>query len=180
MSVSAIGASPVQSLVPYNYLTAPSSASSSSNSSTSTADSVSLSTQAQLLAGIQGSGASPTAQGGGSFQQDMAQLGQMVNSGDLSGAQSLYQSMQAKMQGHHHHHHHGGSTQGSSSTGTSTGSAPSTTGTSSTGNPGSAGGFASAFQALGAALNSGDLAAAQSAWTNLSSGFQGSTQNTQS
>jgi hypothetical protein len=119
-----------------------------------------MQTQLESLGSSQGQG--------GPLQQDMAKLGQLLDSGDLDGAKSLYQSMQSRMQAHGHRHHHQtaqDSSAGSSST-SSTGSAT----------PSAAGGFRSDFEALGAALASGDLAGAKSAWSTLQTDFQNRTQ----
>jgi soluble cytochrome b562 len=92
-----------------------------------------------------------------SFAQEFSALGQALQSGNLSAAQQAYSTIQQGMQQavvhmHHHHHHHGGGMQTSNS------------------NSGSA--LVQAFAALGQALQSGSLSAAQSAYTTLQQDLQ--------
>jgi len=49
--------------------------------------------------------------GDGPFSQAMSQIGQSLQSNDISGAQQALASLQQQLQGNHHahhHHHHGG------------------------------------------------------------------------
>jgi soluble cytochrome b562 len=91
-----------------------------------------------------------------SLAQEFSALGQALQSGDLSAAQQAYSTIQQDMQqavGHmHHHHHHGSSSQTSGSTSNSS--------------------LAQAFTALGQALQSGSLSAAQTAYTTLQQDLQ--------
>jgi hypothetical protein len=82
--------------------------------------------------------------GGNPFEQDMTQLGTLLDAGDVEGAKSLYQTMQSRMKSHQPPPQGGQS--GSSSGGT---------------------GAASGLSAIGEALDSDDLSAAQDAWTAL-------------
>jgi outer membrane protein assembly factor BamD (BamD/ComL family) len=90
--------------------------------------------------------------------QEFTALSQALQSGDLQGAQTAFATLQQDIQQeqgsgqvqHHHHHHGGGGSQGASSA------------NSQQGNP-----IATAFSALSQALQSGDLAGAQSAFATL-------------
>jgi outer membrane protein assembly factor BamD (BamD/ComL family) len=92
--------------------------------------------------------------------QAFAQLGQDLQSGNLTAAQQDYATIQQDVQqnagqqvgGHHHHHHHGGSSQNSSSTSSSSSQA----------NP-----IDQAFSQLAQTLQSGNLSGAQSAFAAL-------------
>ena len=86
-----------------------------------------------------------------SFQQDLDELGKLINSGNLDGAKSLLKSMQSKMKAHQH------STQGTQSQ-----------------SSGSSTDIESLFNSLGNSLNSNDLSSAQDTWNNLIKPFQGS------
>src|SRR5450631_4461481 len=92
-----------------------------------------------------GGAASATAEKS-SFSQDLANLIQAVQSGNLTSAQQGVTQLQSDMQsqgaGHHHHHHHAAAAPASTST-------ASPTATSSTGSPTSASAYASVmnFQA---------------------------------
>ena len=86
------------------------------------------------------------------FQQEFQQLGQDLQSGNLSAAQQAYSTIQQDVQQaspHMHHHHHHLST-GTSDT------------TSSSNNP-----LAQEFSTLGQALQSGNLSAAQTAYSTM-------------
>jgi soluble cytochrome b562 len=86
-----------------------------------------------------------------SFQQDMDELGKLIDSGNLDGAKSLLKSMQSKMKAHDN------STQNAQSQSTDSNTD-----------------IESLFNSLGNSLNSNDLSAAQNAWNNLIKQFQGS------
>jgi soluble cytochrome b562 len=86
-----------------------------------------------------------------SFQQDMDELGKLINSGNLDGAKSLLKSMQSKMKAHDN----------------STQNAPSQSAGSNTD-------IESLFDSLGKSLNSNDLSSAQDTWNNLIKQFQSS------
>jgi len=80
------------------------------------------------------------------ISQAFNQLSQDLQSGNLSGAQQDYATLQQDVegkveQGHHHHHHDGGGSQGSA--------------------------ISQAFQQLGQALQSGNLTSAQQAYSTL-------------
>ena len=95
-----------------------------------------------------------------SLSSAMSQLSQDLQSGNLSAAKQDYSTVQQDLQqqlsgagsasGHHHHHHHASSSQDSSSQ-----------------NP-----LNQLFSQLGQALQSGNLSAAQSAYTSLQQDFQ--------
>jgi hypothetical protein len=92
--------------------------------------------------------------------QDFSALGQALKSGNLSDAQNAYSTLlqdlqQASSQVHHHHHHHAPGSQG----------ADSSDGQQS--NP-----IAKAFDALGKALELGDLSAAQQAYLKIQQDLQ--------
>lgn len=103
-----------------------------------------LDSQMQTLASQHAGGHHPHR--GGGLKEDMDKLGQLLESGDLTGAKSLLQTMQDRMK------------QGPGAAGASS---------SQTGTSGST--LASGFEALGKALDSGDATAAKSAWTDLQS-----------
>ena len=82
------------------------------------------------------------------FRQEFQQLGQDLQSGNLSAAQQDYSNIQQdfqnhaeQVQGHHHHHHSGGGSEGSA--------------------------ISQIFDQLGQALQSGSLSAAQQAYNSL-------------
>jgi outer membrane protein assembly factor BamD (BamD/ComL family) len=93
-----------------------------------------------------------------SLSSAMSQLSQDLQSGNLSAAQQDYATVKQDLQqqfsgsvsGHHHHHHHASSSQDSSSQ-----------------DP-----FSQLFSQLGQALQSGNLSAAQSAYTSLQQDLQ--------
>jgi outer membrane protein assembly factor BamD (BamD/ComL family) len=90
--------------------------------------------------------------------QAFSQLSQDLQSGNLTAAQQDYTTIQQDLQsqgtqGHHHHHHHHESSESSSS--------------SSEGNT-----VGQAFSQLGQALQSGNLSAAQQAYSTLQTDFQ--------
>ena len=93
-------------------------------------------------------------------EQDFSALGQALQSGNVSDAQKAYSTLlqdlqQASVQVHHHHHrHHAASSQGSTAD-----AQPS--------NP-----IAQAFDALGKALQSGDLSGAQQAYATIQQDLQ--------
>jgi hypothetical protein len=89
MNISSVGAS--QSLDLTALLAKLKSAKSTSGTDTTTSDTLSLSVQAQLLSGTQGSNP---------FQTDFENLGKLIDSGDLAGAKKAFAAMQAKMQAH--------------------------------------------------------------------------------
>lgn len=100
----------------------------------------------------------PSAQqnGTGTLAQAFTALGNALQSGNLTQAQQAFSTLQQDVQqaptgAHHSHHHHGG------------------------GNGGSQGNSISqAFNALGQALQSGNLSSAQQAFATLQQDFQGS------
>ncbi len=84
-----------------------------------------------------------------SVNQDFTALGQALQSGNLSDAQTAYTTLLQDLQkAHHHHHHH---RHAASAQATSQQSSPIT----------------QAFDALGKALQSGDLATAQQAYSTI-------------
>ena len=92
--------------------------------------------------------------------QDFSALGQALKSGNISDAQNAYSTLlqdlqQASSQVHHHHHHHARGSQGANS---SDGQQS---------NP-----IAQAFDALGKALESGDLSGAQQAFLTIQQDLQ--------
>ncbi len=107
--------------------------------------------------------------GGSQISTDLAAVGKALQSGDLKTAQSAFATLTQDLQsaaqtqgtqqtyGHHHHHHHGGSSQtaSTSSQGTSTSSQTASTT------------FNTDLAAVGSALQSGNLATAQSAFATL-------------
>ena len=94
--------------------------------------------------------------------QDFSALAQALQSGNMANAQQAFTTLQQDLQqgsglvGHHRHHHHHGESgfQGSNST------------------SGTAYPFAQDFSALGKALQSGNLAAAQQAYSTIQQDFQ--------
>ncbi len=89
--------------------------------------------------------------------QAFSALGQALQSGNLSAAQTAYTTIQQDVQQSagqtpHHHHHHGGGSAGANSTATNS--------------------LTQDFSALGQALQSGTLSAAQSAYTTLQQDLQ--------
>ena len=106
----------------------------------------------QTQNGQQGSGQN-------TFATDFQALGQAIKSGNLSDVKAAFSKLQQDMQsvqGHHHRHHHkpSASTQGSNQNK-----------------------FATDFQALGQALQSGDLSAAQAAFAKLQQDMQSAAGN---
>jgi outer membrane protein assembly factor BamD (BamD/ComL family) len=100
------------------------------------------------LAPQNSTGGSSTSFSSSPIGQAFNQLSQDLQSGNLTGAQQNYSSIQTDIQnrvsserGGHHHHHGGGGTEASS--------------------------LSQAFQALGTALQSGNLTSAQQAYTAL-------------
>ena len=149
MSVSSIQSSSVSSLEYLSLLATQKKASTtSSGSSSDSTDTLTLSLQAQVLAQGQSSGSNP-------FQADFENLGSLLQSGDLAGAKALYTTMQAKLQGHRPPPPSDSSNSSSSSSSSSSGSSLDTS-----------------LAAIGTALNSGDLSAAQDAWTSLMQDLQ--------
>ncbi|HUB29233.1 MAG TPA: hypothetical protein VL967_06030 [Terracidiphilus sp.] len=102
------------------------------------------------LANLNSSSSSTSStQGSNPLQSAFSQLSQDLQSGNLSGAQSDFSTIQQDLQGQgarFHHHHHGGGA-GSSA-------------------------INQEFQALGQALQSGNLSSAQQAYTSLQQDFQ--------
>ncbi len=82
------------------------------------------------------------------LSQDFSALGQALQSGNLSDAQTAYATLLQDLQKthHHHHHHHSANAQAASQQS----------------NP-----IAQAFDALGKALQSGDLSTAQQAYSTI-------------
>jgi len=83
------------------------------------------------------------------FKQDFAQLGQDLQSGNVSAAQQDYSNIQQDIQNHvaqTHHHHHGGGGESSA--------------------------ISQLFQQLGQDLQSGDLSSAQKAYATLQQDLQ--------
>ncbi len=98
---------------------------------------------------------SSSSQSSNPIAQEFSQLSQDLQSGNLSAAQSDFSTLQqdfqnAATQGHHHHHHGGG---------------------------GGANAFSQSLQQLGQALQSGNLTAAQQAYSTLQQEFQQFMQN---
>ena len=113
----------------------------------------SMQTQMDKMASmIQGmmSGSTSGTTNSNSFQQDMDELGKLINSSNLDGAKSLLKSMESKMKAHLH----------------STQNAQSQSATARTD-------IESLFNSLGNSLNSNDLSSAQDTWNNLIKQFQG-------
>jgi len=100
------------------------------------------------------SNSSSSTQGNNSLTNAFSQLSQDLQAGNLSGAQSDYSTIQQDFQslrqgqGAHGHHHHGG------------------------GGGGEASAINQEFQQLGQALQSGNLANAQQAYTSLQQDFE--------
>ena len=97
-----------------------------------------------------------TTQGSNSLTNTFSQLSQELQSGNVSGAQSDYSTIQQDLQSqgqsqgaHGHHHHHGGGGGGAE-----------------------ASAISQEFQQLGQALQWGDLANAQQAYTSLQQDFE--------
>jgi hypothetical protein len=108
-------------------------------------------TQAQSDFSILSKNFSNPAQTNTSLSQAFSSLGQALQSGNLTAAQQAYTTIQqdvqqAATQGHHHHHH-GGSSQSASSNSSNI--------------------LTQAFGILGQALTSGNLTAAQSAYSTI-------------
>lgn len=104
------------------------------------------------LGSTSSSSSSSSTQNGNPLQSAFSQLAQDLQSGNLSGAQSDYSTIQQDFQNqsqgaHFHHHHHGGGSEASQ--------------------------VNQDFQALGQALQSGNLAGAQQAYTTLQQQFAG-------
>jgi len=95
--------------------------------------------------------ATSSSQSNNPIVQAFNQLSQDLQSGNLTAAQQDYSTIQSDMQNqtsqvhHHHHHHHGGGQENSA---------------------------AQAFSQLGQALQSGNLSAAQQAYSTLQQDFQ--------
>jgi len=109
------------------------------------------------------------------ISQDFAKLSTDMQSGNLTGAQADYnsilqafQTQAAQSQAATGHHHHAASNEASDSSANSTSTSPtSATSSSTTSNP-----AAQAFTALGQALQSSNLVAAQQAYSSLQQDFQ--------
>jgi outer membrane protein assembly factor BamD (BamD/ComL family) len=90
-------------------------------------------------------------QNNSSLAQAFSALGSALQSGNVSAAQKAYTTLQQDVQqvgeGHHHHHHAGSSSQSSTSSTEST--------------------LGQLFSSLGSALTSGNLSAAQTAYSTL-------------
>jgi outer membrane protein assembly factor BamD (BamD/ComL family) len=108
-----------------------------------------------------GSNSTSSTQSNNPIAQDFAQLSKDLQAGDVSAAQQDFSKLQQDFQSqtpqvhhHHHHHHHpqADSTQSSSSAST--------------------GAISRAFDQLGQALQKGDLAAAQQAYSTMQQDFQ--------
>jgi outer membrane protein assembly factor BamD (BamD/ComL family) len=108
------------------------------------------------------------------------QLSQDLQSGNLAAAKQDYTTIQQDLsqdssqgtgvEGHHHHHHHGGGDESSAASSSSTSSSDSTS-SSSTSNP-----ISQLLTELGKDLQSGNLSAAQKAYTSLQQDLQNSSQ----
>jgi hypothetical protein len=125
----------------------------------------------QDLQGVNQSQSGQQASGTSQLSNDLAAVGSALQSNDLSGAQSAFTQLTQDLQSaeqtqvqqaqagqqvyghHHHHHHHGDSSQTASTTVTND------------------------LTALGNALQSGNVANAQSAFTTLMNDLGSSTQN---
>ena len=109
-------------------------------------------TQAQSDFSALSQNVSGSVQNNSALAQAFSALGSALQSGNVSAAQQAYTSLQQDVQqtgqGHHHHLHHGGSSSPSS--------------TSSTESP-----LSQLFSSLGSALTSGNLSAAQTAYSTL-------------
>jgi len=95
------------------------------------------------------------------FATDLNALGQALQSGDVSDAQADFTKLQQdaqSVQGHHHHHHHNPSVSAQSTTGIQTDNGQQ----GSSQNP-----LSTDLNAVGQALQSGDLSDAQSAFAKL-------------
>jgi soluble cytochrome b562 len=126
------------------------------------------STGNQTQNGQQGSGQN-------TFATDFQALGQALKSGNLTDAQAAFSKLQQdrqSVQGHHPHHRHHRGSDSTPSTGspTATSSAQTTKGSGQNQ-------FATDFRALGQALQSGDLAQAQAAFTKLEQDMQSAAGN---
>jgi soluble cytochrome b562 len=97
-------------------------------------------------------------QSNSALAQAFSALGSALQSGNLSAAQQAYTALQQDVQqvgqGHHHRHHHVGNSSGTTSS--STGST-----------------LSQLFSSLGSALQSGNLSAAQTAYSTLSQDLAG-------
>ena len=113
--------------------------------------------------------------GTNSITNDLSALGQALQSSDLTGAQNDFSKLMQDMQaikaigGGHHHHHHKASA--SSQDATSASATGSTIGTNS---------IATDLNALGQALQSGDLKSAGNAYSQLTQDMQSINSNTNS
>ena len=119
-------------------------------------------TQAQQDFGVLTQNIPSGQQNSSPFTQAINQLGQDLQSGNLAAAQqdvsTIQQDIQqiaGQVQQHHHHHHHGNGSQSSNST-----SGP------------QSGQLAQDFSALGQALQSGNLSAAQQAYSTIAQDVQ--------
>jgi outer membrane protein assembly factor BamD (BamD/ComL family) len=91
------------------------------------------------------------------WQSQLQQVGNDLQSGNLTQAQTDFSSLvQGTGKGHHHHHHHAGQAQASSSSATDQQTDP----------------IAQAFSSLSQALKSGDLSAAQQALATIQQDLQ--------
>jgi len=106
---------------------------------TSTAQSAWSSLKTQLASMDGSSGTNP-------FEQDLNALGKLIDAGNLDGAKSLFKTMQSRM----HAHQASGQNNTNQDSSTQDGSD-----------------VASAFSAVGSALQSGNLSSAQTAWQSL-------------
>ena len=109
------------------------------------------------------------------FATDLSALGQALQSGNVTQAQQAFAKLQQDMQSvqgqhHHHRHHHGSSSTQSTNSTTSNSSAQSTNGSGQNQ-------FATDFNALGQALQSGDLSGAQAAFATLQQDMQSAAGN---
>lgn len=95
-------------------------------------------------------------QNNSTLSQAFSSLGSALQSGNAAAAQQAYttleQDIQQAGQGHHHHHHGGGGAEIGDSSGGST--------------------LSQLFSVLGSALTSGNLSAAQTAYSTLTQGIQ--------
>ena len=113
-------------------------------------------TQAQSDFSTLSQNVSSPLQSNSALAQAFSSLGSALQSGNLSAAQQAYSSLQQDVQqagqGHHHHHHAGSSSQTTNSSSGST--------------------LSQLFSSLGSALQSGNLSAAQTAYSTLQLGLQ--------
>jgi Skp family chaperone for outer membrane proteins len=113
-------------------------------------------TQAQSDFSMLSQNVSSPLQSNSALAQAFGALGSALQSGNLSAAQQAYTTLQQDVQqagqGHHHHHHHG---EMNSQTTNSSGST-----------------LSQLFSSLGSALQSGNLSAAQTAYSTLSQDLQ--------